>query len=157
MQQRTPNSATHTLLQRMHNFGPFESWQPHLYLQCTASFCGTGHRATTHPRDRGGVSHSKHRPSPSTGICAQAHDVLSTIFFQNRDKGGKNLLYINDTFFFFINLFTVIGTEPAVLLHQELDKFKRWGKISIREERGSPSLHHQEPLYVKTMSSVSLR
>lgn len=94
--------------------------------------------------DRGGVARSKHRPSPYKRICAQAHDVLSTSFFFSKQGQGREKAIVYKRHIILLSIFfTVIGTEPAALLHQELEKFKRWSKERAKQalERREAHLH----------------
>lgn len=88
--------------------------------------------------DRGGVSHSKHRPSLSKGICALAQIDWSCqpIFFKTRKRLGKNIVYK-------IHLITYIFycDRKRTCNSAELEKFKRWGKEHAKQALETREVH----------------
>lgn len=150
MQQRTPNSAPHVLLQRRYNFGPFE---PHLYLQCTAP-----HPPQAQPDPPQGqtevvsVIPNTDPHSPKGSALRPRLIGPANQFFSKQGKGWeKNIVYKIHliTYIFYCDRKRTCNSAGEV---QEMGQ--RTCKTSFRDERGSPSLHHQEPLYAKTMFSV---
>lgn len=127
MQQRTPNSAPHVLLQRRYNFGPFE---PHLYLQCTAP-----HPPQAQPDPPQGqtevvsVIPNTDPHSPKGSALRPRLIGPANQFFSKQGKGWeKNIVYK-------IHLITYIFycDRKRTCNSAELEKFKRWGKEHAKQ------------------------
>lgn len=83
-------------------------------------------------------------PHPTKGSVLKPTTSSQPVFFFSKQGQGREKAIVYKRHIILLSIFfTVIGTEPAALLHQELEKFKRWSKERAKQalERREAHLH----------------